>query len=248
MEYTTCTLAQRPDLSEQLQDVEWQVWLPFMQQSPVSARCWGRVLSTFPEHQTLFVDPDGKVIAGGVTVPVCWDGTLETLPDGWDAVLEQGITDHEAGRQPNAMSALEAVVTPEYQSRGLSAEIIKAMRRIAAEHGYHSLIAPVRPTLKSLYPLMNIETYAHWKRPDALPFDPWLRVHARLGAEIIALSPRSMTIPGSLEDWEQWTGLSFPESGRYVVQGALQPIEIDLESGQGVYYDPNVWMQHRLAK
>ena len=51
-----------------------------------------------------------------------------------------------------------------------------------------------------------------------------------------------------MANWEKWTGLSFPESGRYVVQGALQPIEIDLESDRGVYYDPNVWMQHRLAK
>jgi GNAT superfamily N-acetyltransferase len=246
MEYTTCTLAERPDLRSQLKDVEEQAWLPFMVQSPVSARCWGKVLSAFPEHQTLFVSPEDKLIAGGVVVPIAWDGRLQTLPDGWDEVLEQGVTDHEAGRRPNAMSALEAVVAPEYQSRGLSTEIIKSMRRIAAEHGYHSLIAPVRPTLKSLYPLMSIETYAHWKRPDGLPVDPWLRVHARLGAEIIALSPRSMTIPGSVEDWAQWTGLSFPESGRYVVQGALQPIEIDLESGQGVYYDPNVWMQHRL--
>ena len=248
MEYTTCTLADRPDLREQLQHVERQVWLPFMLEDPASARYWGKVTNTFPEYQTLFVDPEDRLMAGGITVPIFWDGRLETLPESWDAVLEQGVKDHEAGRQPNAMSALEAVVDPEYQGRGLSTEIIKAMRRIAAEHGYHSLIAPVRPTLKSLYPLMSIERYAHWKRPDGLPFDPWLRVHARLGAEIIAMSPRSMFIPGSIEDWEKWTGLSFPESGPYVVQGALQPIEIDLEAGQGVYYDPNVWMQHRLAE
>jgi hypothetical protein len=29
-----------------------------------------------------------------------------------------------------------------------------------------------------------------------------------------------MTIPGMLADWEGWTGLTFPESGDYVVPGA----------------------------
>src|SRR5437763_7384812 len=91
MEYTTCTLAERPDLREQLQRVERLVWLPFMLQSNASARYWGRVLSTFPEHQTLFVSPEDKVIAGGITVPIAWDGRLETLPESWEAVLEQGM-------------------------------------------------------------------------------------------------------------------------------------------------------------
>jgi len=34
------------------------------------------------------------------------------------------------------------------------------MRSLAAEHGMNSLVAPVRPTLKSLYPLIPIERYA----------------------------------------------------------------------------------------
>ena len=45
-------------------------------------------------------------------------------------------------------------------------------------------------------------------------------------------------------------GDGLPESGVYVVSGALVPIEIDRERDEGVYVEPNVWMVHppRQAK
>ena len=42
-----------------------------------------------------------------------------------------------------------------------------------------------------------------------------------------------MMIPGTVADWEEWTGMQFPETGTYVVPGALQPVEIDVESDAG---------------
>ena len=59
-------------------------------------------------------------------------------------------------------------------------------------------------------------------------------------------APRSMTIPGTLAQWEKWTGMRFPESGEYVVPGALAPVRIDAEGGAGVYVEPNVWMRHAI--
>jgi len=52
-------------------------------------------------------------------------------------------------------------------------------------------------------------------------------------------------VPGTAAAWEEWTGLAFPESGSYVVSGALVPIEIDRERDEGVHVEPNVWMVHR---
>ena len=43
---------------------------------------------------------------------------------------------------------------------------------------------------------------------------------------------------------EQWTELALPESGAYVVPGALVPIQVDRERDEGVYVEPNVWMVH----
>jgi hypothetical protein len=139
---------------------------------------------------------------------------------------------------------LAAMVAPDHQRRGLSTAILQAMRSTAAASGLTALIAPVRPTLKHRYPLTPIERYVRWTRPDGFPFDPWLRVHWRLGAEFLRVAPQSMVITGTIHEWETWTGMCFPESGAYVVPEALQPVLIDLESNSGRYEDPNVWMRH----
>ena len=42
--------------------------------------------------------------------------------------------------------------------------------------------------------------------------------------------------------------MRFPESGAYVVPGALQPVVMDLEQNYGVYEEPNVWMHHPVEE
>ena len=244
--YKAVTIAERPDLRAQLPEIEGQVWPAFMLESEVASRYWNRLFTELGDFQTVFVDEQGTVIAGGMTIPFFWDGDPTTLPEGWDAVLELGFEQLDAGIAPNAMSALSAVIRPGHQGQGISTAILKAMRRIGVERGFQSMVAPVRPTLKSLYPLIPIEQYILWMRPDGLPFDPWMRVHARLGAQVLAPAPCSMYISGTVGEWEKWTGLHMPISGRYVATGALQPIAIDREADRGEYYDPNVWMRHTL--
>jgi hypothetical protein len=53
-----------------------------------------------------------------------------------------------------------------------------------------------------------------------------------------------MTITGPRAEWEEWTGLQFPEDGDYIVPRALVPVRF--ENGQGTYVEPNVWMKHPL--
>ncbi len=59
------------------------------------------------------------------------------------------------------------------------------------------------------------------------------------------VAPESMTIRGSVAEWEAWTGLPMPETGSYVVPGGLVPVEIDRERDMGLYVEPNYWMVHR---
>src|SRR2546430_2013824 len=82
--------------------------------------------------------------------------------------------------------------------------------------------APVRPTMKERYPLTPMDRYIRWTRQDGLPFDPWIRVHHRLGAAILAVAPHSLVVTGAVAEWEEWTGMAFPETGDYVVPGAVQ--------------------------
>ena len=119
------------------------------------------------------------------------------------------------------------------------------MISIARAHGLGAVIAPVRPSWKERYPLAPIERYARWRRSDGLLFDPWMRVHERLGAEILKPEPKSLGITGTVAEWEEWTELAFPESATYVFPRGLATVAIDREEDVGRYWEPNVWMLHR---
>ena len=239
------TLERRPKLAEQVGRLAEEGWPTFLLHG--DTKHWDRLFDDFAEYQILFLEPAEEVIAVGHTGPLVWDGTPQGLPATMSELLERALRAHHDRSPPNTLSALAAIVTRSHQRRGLSAEILRAMRSLAAERGMHSLVAPVRPTLKSSYPLTRFEDYVGWKRDDGLPFDPWLRVHWRLGAESLKVAPATVTVTGTASEWEEWTGMSFPESGEYVVPGALQPITIDQEGGVGRYEDPNVWMLHKLT-
>jgi hypothetical protein len=92
-----------------------------------------------------------------------------------------------------------------------------------------------------------MENYIQWKNDDQLPFDSWIRIHHLLGAQIVRVCPKALQISGTVADWESWTKMRFPESGRYIVPGALVPVEIDCEHNQGIYIEPNVWMHHHIT-
>ena len=124
--------------------------------------------------------------------------------------------------------------------------MVEAMKAAARSTGFRAVIACLRPTWTDRYPLVPIERYAWWTRDDGLPFDPWIRLHHRLGGRLAKASPRSMEMRGSVDDWETWAGMAFPESGVYVVPRATGPVEIDRERDVGVHFDQNVWVVHDL--
>jgi hypothetical protein len=146
----------------------------------------------------------------------------------------------------NALGAMQIAIRAGARGSGLSGTMVGAMRAGAKAAGYRAVIANVRPTWKERYPLIPIQSYARWMREDGLPFDPWMRLHARLGGRIVRASHQALIIRGSVADWEAWTGMAFPESGEYVVPRATQPITIDRERDEGVYHDQNVWMVHDI--
>ena len=242
------TIAEEPCLWRPVDEMCGAAWPEFMLHDPVAARHWHRLGDDWPGFQLALVGGAGEIVAATQAAPICWNGLDEGLPAGWDDQFERSIADQEAGRTPDTLGALQIVVASSHRGEGLSGLMLEAMRRSAVMAGLRALIACVRPTAKDRYPLLPIETYAAWRRADGLPFDPWLRVHARAGARIVRGAPRSMTIAGSVAQWQTWTGLEFPASGPYVVPGALAPVEVDLAADRAVYHDPNVWMVHDLGR
>jgi GNAT superfamily N-acetyltransferase len=225
-------------------------WKAFMLEDTVANRYFMRLYRDFPQHQFGLYDAAGELAAVCNSIPFRWDGSLESLsPRGWDWVMETGMAEREGGIQPNAMSAISITIAPAYKSQGVSRAAVRAMKQIARANGLTALFAPVRPSLKAAYPLTPMERYVEWKHTDGeAPFDPWLRTHWRAGAKIIRVCPESMVVPGTVAQWEEWTGMRFPESGPYIVPGALNPVEFDLERDLGRYVEPNVWMQHDLSQ
>ena len=134
------------------------------------------------------------------------------------------------------------MITAGAQGQGLSEALIQTMKAIAVADGLDRIIIPVRPSLKSRYPLVPMQEYIRWQHDDGSAFDPWLRIHYRLGAQMLSLAPRSMTVTGTLTQWEQWTGMRFLTSDLYQVEGALEPVMIDCEHNTGCYEETNVWV------
>lgn len=232
------TYAERPDLAERTDEID-DPWPEFIHHAAITSRYWSGMREQYPELQlVLYDDERDRVVGRGQTVPA---STADGLPGGVDDMLETRFG-REDPPEPDMLSAVVAVVDPARQGEGLSALLIDGMRTVAARAGFPALIAPVRPTRKAEFPLIPLERYAGWTRADGLPFDPWIRLHARLGADMLEVCPASMTIEGTVAEWAEWTGLEFPDDGEYVVPGALVPVRV--EGGRGVYVEPNVWMRH----
>lgn len=58
------------------------------------------------------------------------------------------------------------------------------------------------------------------------------------------MSEASQTFTGTAEQWEAWTGLALPGSGRYVIPDALAPLEIDRATDRGTCREPAIWVEH----
>jgi hypothetical protein len=247
--YTVVTGAGRPNyVQEFCADLEG-AWPVIANQNPNSGKYWGPLTRGFAEFQFALADPaTGAYVAVGSSIPVLWEGDLADLPEeGWDWAMVEGITGGEAGRTPNMLCALSITIPLRSRGKGISYHAVRAMCDIARAQGFRDLIVPTRPSLKHRYPLTPIARYVTWTTNEGLPFDPWLRVHARLGGRIIKPCPRSETTIAPIADFEKWTGMVFPESGSYIVRDGMVPVEIDRESGLGTYIEPNVWMHHDLS-
>jgi GNAT superfamily N-acetyltransferase len=236
------TAAERPDLVEPAWEATKDVLPEYNNHGEVLGRYWGRLVDERGEFQLTLVDGH-EPVARARCIPVRWDGTVEGLPAGIDGAIARGFDEGGA----NVLCALLIAVGSRAQGQGVSRVALEAMADLARRHGFPDLIAPVRPSWKERYPLAPISRYAAWVRDDGLPLDPWMRVHARLGASVLKPEPESLRIVGSVAEWEQWVGMPFPETGEYVFPQGLAPVSIDREADVGSYWEPNVWMRHRLS-
>lgn len=236
------TVDERPDLTEPGWERTQDVIPEYNNHGEVLSRYWGRLVPERPEFQFHLIEDDDEILARARSLPLRWDGSLEDLPSGIDGAIARGFDEGGA----NVLCALVIMIPRDLQGRGLSALAVSAMRELAQRHGLGALIAPVRPSWKDRYPLVAIEEYATWRRPDGSLFDPWMRVHEKLGAAVLKPEPKSLKIRGSVAEWEGWTEMAFPKSGEYWFPGGLTTLRVDRDADSGEYWEPNVWMRHSV--
>jgi hypothetical protein len=244
--FRVVTVAQQPDLEAVLVAADRDAYPPFLMHSAF-ADLWPSIYEEFPEYQFALLDSQtDTVLAHGNSVPFRWDGNVASLPDSALTLARLARSARRAGTVTTALGALQAVVHVEHQARGLSPRILKTMAALADRRHLADLFAPIRPTHKERYPLIDMEAYAQWQRSDGLPQDPWMRVHHQLGAKPVGVPRAWATVTGSRAQWEDWTGMPLPQTGAYVIPGGLVPVDIDIEADQGRYEEPHVWMHYRI--
>lgn len=245
--YTEAEFQQRDDLVYP-PELRGGMWETFMQQDLISNQYWTRFHEIYDQFQ-LYIADGKRFISRIKSVPVRFDGALQDLPDaGWDWAIENSIHIHEQGIAPNMVSALEITLLPDYRGQGLSTVALKLMRLNAQLHHFDTLLAPIRPTQKHRFPLIPMSEYVTWRRDDGSSYDAWLRVHERIGGEIVKVAPQSMYIEGTVAEWQEWTAQDFPATGDYILPTALCPMHIDRLTDKGVYIEPNVWIVHPIGE
>ncbi len=205
----------------------------------------GRVRDLFADLELVALDGDGVLVGAVWGVPIRWSGDPAELPAGYSGTVTESVAGHDRGDVPDTLVVMAAQVHPERRGLGTAGILLTGMNDLAAARGLARVVVPLRPTLKARYPLTPIDRFARWTRPDGSPLDPWLRTHHRLGARVVATTPRSQTMTGTVAEWETWTGLVFPESGTHVVPDALATVAIDRAADTGVLVEPGIWVRHR---
>ncbi|HZU73151.1 MAG TPA: hypothetical protein VE990_10330 [Acidimicrobiales bacterium] len=239
--------SERPELWERITDLSAEVWPEYNRHGDVVGPYWDSLYQVFPDFQFVLYDEDAdEVLAEGQTIPVAWTGREEDLGPGIDHSIAAGFDLAGSGGTPDALCALAAEIPPRHRQRGLATVILGAMADLGRDDGLGWLIAPVRPNWKERYPLAPVERYAAWTLPSGEAFDPWIRIHLRLGARLGPALPQSMRITGTVAEWESWTGMAFPDPGEYVFPHGLATLRVDRQADVGSYSEPNVWLIHDL--
>lgn len=250
MELDTVTLDARPDLAAKLMPLP-QTWPMFLTGDRIAARYFSEVATHFKELCVVAVSPRDELIARVRTV--AFDSEVpgrhvdHGYAGGWGDALLWALSDQAQGRRPNTACVLEVDISPTHRTDEVRGRVLGATLEAARRAGCASVAYPLRPLGKHLQPDLSMAEYAAATGSDGLPVDPILRFHASMGATPLGVAPASLVVVDSLTQWEEWTDLSFEESGPTLVPEALNPVWCDLVGGCALYAEPSVWMQYEVS-
>lgn len=239
------TRADDPTLAKAAGVVEQAAWaqLGFLNFTKAHFSFYEEILNHYADYQLCLIDQQTDyVVSAANCVPFYWDMDRDLPAEGWDWIVETAF--RTRGKRPNMLGGLAVSVPSVYRSLGLARTMIAAMKRLAEQRGLKGPVIPVRPSQKSKHPFVPVEEYLSWRNEGGQLFDPWLRSHAAMGGKITGVAARSMVIEEPTGFWQAWTNQRFERSGRYLIEGGLVPVDIDIERGTGSYVEPNIWFSY----
>ena len=245
MEIQVVSHRDRPEFSGRLSELEGESFPEFLLHDGFD-ECRPHLLAEYALYQLYVIDSDGGNLLGAGNALPYFRQAGEPLPK-FQQLLTAAPEQFRQGIRPNVLCPVQAMVVDDARGSGVSERIISAYKDLASTNGLKAICVPVRPTLKPLYPLAPIQRYITWTRENGEKFDPWLRMQERTGAQFTEITYDSTVITATVSEWESWTGIKFPESGEYVIQGGHVPLVIDCENDTGRYSEPHVWYTYLLG-
>lgn len=224
--------------------IEQAAWdgLGFLSYTRPHFELYADLLEKYPDYQLCLVNEEtGYPVAVANCVPFSCSDPNNLPAEGWDWLVESAA--HPSGNH-RMLGGLAVSVPAIHRSKGYARLIISALLDLAKSKGLEGLVVPVRPSAKSQHPWVSIDDYVGWTDHNGRVYDPWLRSHVACGAKVLGPCKRSMVVDEPLPFWETWAKQTFDEPGSYILDGALAPIEIDLERQAGRYEEPNVWVAY----
>jgi hypothetical protein len=239
------SLADAPHLKKAESAIEQAAWsnLGYLNYTRAHYEYYSELLDAYPDYQLCLVDEDtGYPVAVANSVPFDCSTANDLPAEGWDWIVETAA--RTKGTGINMLGALAISVPGVHRFKGYARLMIRALVDLAKANGLRGLVAPVRPTGKARHPWVPITDYMAWTDDRGRPYDPWLRSHLSVGGKLVGPCERSMVVNEPIAFWENWSRQRFETSGDYELEGALVPVNIDLDRQTGIYEEPNVWVSY----
>jgi hypothetical protein len=237
--------AESPELQKAACAIEQAAWteLGYLNYTRAHYEHYQGLLDEYPDYQLCLVDEEtGYPVAVANSVPFACSGQDDLPPEGWDWVVETAARTRNAG--VNMLGALAVSVPAVHRSKGYARLMIRSLIKLAEEKKLRGVVVPVRPTGKVRHPWVPITKYMAWTDESGRPYDPWLRSHLASGGRMVGPCERSMVVHEPIGFWENWSKKRFEETGRYALEGAIAPVNIDIDRQTGTYEEPNVWIAY----
>lgn len=108
--------------------------------SPVVLANWVKLETYFPTFQKFLINEDEELIGYMNTIPFFWDRDVSELPqEGWDWLIQKGVSDFESDVKPNLLGGLQVIVTRDFLKQGFSKKLISYSKETAKKMGFRSL-------------------------------------------------------------------------------------------------------------